>query len=60
MNIIKAAKALKEGKIVLHPRHQWLVHIDPRDKTVSYRFSGEPVAFSVDALLSEKWTVVDE
>jgi hypothetical protein len=62
MNIIEAAKALQAGKTLREP----IVGFKVRDNFTVVHFVnnngslGEEVWLNTEAMLSEKWTVVDE
>ena len=62
MNVIEAAVALKEGKTLREP----IIGFKVRESFTVVRFVnkdgslGEEVWLNTEALLSEKWTVVDE
>ncbi len=59
MNIIEAAKALKEGKTIVDSVGFRFRHADFYENEIIFT-DGSDGWFTISDLLSEKWTVVDE
>lgn len=59
MNIIEAAKALKEGKTLVDPVGFRLRHADFYENEIIFT-DGSDGWLTISDLLSEKWTVLSE